>query len=156
MVREVGNIVKRIKNWEKVLDEQITNAKSKSFAWSHFDCCIFVADAVKAIASVDIAEDLRGKYDSAETALAAIKAYAGGGLSELCEKKSVELSIPSVPVLLAQRGDIVLVTLPVAQSDGINQSIGIVGLDGRFVLCASEKGIVRLPQKYWVKAWSTR
>ena len=139
--------MQRLNNWEQLLAEFIAKNKNTSFQWGVFDCCLFACDAVLTITGVDMAQDFRGKYTTAKEAYEFVKNFAGDGLAELVAKRAQELGITEIKPLLAQRGDVVLVN-----KDG-HDSLGIVGLDGRFALCAAIKGLTQVLVKDCRKAY---
>jgi hypothetical protein len=88
----------------------------------------------------DLAAPYRGKYRSRKEALAMAKplrSFLETALSDL----------PVIPVLSAQRGDIVLV------NRGRDVSLGLIALNGREILAASKAGYLRLPVSLAESAW---
>lgn len=97
-------------DWPERLAEFIDVRRERAFSWGSQDCALFAADAVLAMTGVDLAKKLRG-YKTAAGATRRIKAAGGmrNFASALTEKH------PG----LAQRGDVVLVTLDGRETFGI-------------------------------------
>ena len=143
--------LKRFPNWLELLDPCVQQAHwgKKTFQWGIFDCALFVCDCILTITGVDPGKDFRGKYTTQEEAAAIMQQFAGGGIEALAVKMAAQLQMPEIkPVTFAQRGDIVLVS-----NSRNDRALGIVGFDARFVLCASEQGLARVPMKRWLRAW---
>jgi hypothetical protein len=139
--------MKRAKHWESKLAELIKAAYEKDFAYGTFDCCLFAADTVLALTGVDLAASFRGKYDSEETANAFIASFGDIGSLVSAAIQASQNSMQELSPKFAGRGDMVLVT-----NQG-RQALGIVGLDGRFALCAAPKGLTSVPMANWLCGW---
>lgn len=93
----------RLQNWPHLLAEYIRARQSVPFTWGSHDCAHFAAGAVSAIT---------GQYPEFphyKTKRAALKLLAQKPLRE----RAGEILGPEISVLLAQRGDIVLVIDPI-------------------------------------------
>lgn len=88
--------------WRERFDTLIRERMSRPFAWGAHDCCLFAADAVQAVASVDLASDVRGTYCDARGAAEALQRI--GGIEAAGARVGVEC-----PPLCARVGDIGLV-----------------------------------------------
>jgi hypothetical protein len=139
--------IQRVIDWEQKLDRFVAERAQSPFVWGRHDCCIFACDAVLIMTDVDLAADFRDKYSSASGALRMLKAY-GGTVEMLAEEIADQFCIFEVPVLYAQRGDVVL--LP-SNNDG--PALGIVSLDGWNCLGAGPEGLVKVPLNQCLKAW---
>lgn len=96
----------------------------------------------------DLASPFRGCYRSRAEALALAKSYAGKpSLPLLIGKALYERGLGEVPLLSAQRGDILLVKRANARS------LGILALNGKEILAASETGYLRLDVSRAIRAW---
>jgi hypothetical protein len=136
--------MKRIKGWEHKLAECIKDAYDKTFEWGTFDCCMFSADTVFALTGVDLAADYRGSYSTEDGAYA----IAGANLGDFVAARAEANSMPALAnPRMGQRGDLMVVT-----NQG-REAVGIVGLDGRFALCAAPTGLASVPMKDWLKGW---
>lgn len=140
----------RIPNWAtQSLNTFLLQRASVPFEWGKNDCCMFAADAVKAMTGVDIAIDFRGKYTDQASAMQAIKTIANGttvaDAAAYCAVKAglTELEHP----LMAQRGDLVIV------QDTMGLIAGIVHLNGRHVVVVGEEGLKRQPITNVKRAW---
>lgn len=152
-------MIRCIHNWPSLLAKYLAERMNAPFVWGKNDCCLFACDAVFEMTGFDLAIDFRGKYDSALSAVRAMKdftAKVATGAKEIDSAHLVgavadaiakEHAIVEIPVLNAQRGDVALVLA------ARGESLGIVALDGRNVLSPGEKGLVPLPLKTALKAW---
>jgi cell wall-associated NlpC family hydrolase len=138
----------RKSDWHIHLDKFLLAHGKTPFRYGEMDCSLFVFDAVHAMTGTDLAAPYRGRYHSRKQALALAKQHTGkASLRALLT--AVLDPLPAVPVLLAQRGDIVLV-----RRGKHDVSIAIVSLDGRTILAASNtEGFVRLPLALGIRAW---
>lgn len=120
------------------------------FKWGVNDCALFAADGIQAYTGVDIADDFRGKYSDEAGAFALIRQVTGGATvadaAAYCAKKHALRE--RIHPLMAQRGDLVVV-----ESAGVLIS-GLVHLNGRHVVVASEKGLNRLPITTVKRSWA--
>jgi hypothetical protein len=115
----------RVDGWPERLAEFLDRRQLMPFSWGLHDCALFAADAVKEITGVDVAEDLRGTYNSAEQALRILKAK--GGLRGIV---SGRLPLYLSP-LQAHRGDVVCVLMPDPDPEQPGREIlGIVAGNG--------------------------
>lgn len=142
----------RIEHWAtRGLHDFLLARKDRPFEWGTNDCCMFAADAVLEITGEDIASEFRGRYSTPETAKAVIAHVTGGktvsDAAAHCAKRAnlQELSQP----LMAQRGDLVLVTDPRTKQT----IVGIVHLNGRHVAVVGETGLKALPISTIKRAW---
>lgn len=95
----------RLNNWPKLLDDAINAARSKPFVWGSHDCCLFAADAAKAITGVDAASSLRGTYSTEAEAKAIID--AAGGFNKLINQIAASHGWVQCSAASARRGDLV-------------------------------------------------
>lgn len=143
--------LQRVQHWaERPFDEFLLERAHAPFAWGVQDCAMFAADGVLAVTGVDIADDFRGKYASEDEAFALIQSVTGGegirAAAAWCAAKHglVQREHP----LMAQRGELVLV------EESGREIAGLVHLSGRFVVCAGEAGLVRVPLRQIKVAYS--
>jgi hypothetical protein len=137
------------------LDQYLREVATKPFAWGSNDCCLFAANGILAMTSVDIAEDFRNKYTDQKSAFALIQSVTGGttvaDAAAYCASKfglKEWVSAEGKPLpLMAQRGDLCVVS-----NDG-NLIAGLVDLSGRYVAAMGDTGIVRLPLSAIQRAW---
>jgi hypothetical protein len=140
----------RVKQWEKVLAAQLKAARSKSFEWGVFDCCLFAADVVQALTGVDLMSEFRGKYDTELSAYRLIRTSGGDDLYAAVSKQTTAQGMTEINPRTAQRGDLVLV------NSADRQAMGVVGLDGRFAVCAAmPSGVTLVAMPDWLHAWRT-
>ena len=113
--------------------------------WGKDDCCLFACDIIKAITKVDPANSFRGKYTSALGAYKEIKKQGFRGVMDVAEKRCAENNWPEIPILTAQRGDVVCALFNNQESLGI-----ITGDSAAFV---GEAGYIYLTPESALKAW---
>jgi hypothetical protein len=149
-MRETG--MTRVQGWEGLFGCYVQTFAGARFAYGTHDCTMFVCDGVRVMTGVDLADGFRGKYSSAAGALKVIRKYVGtpqATLEQLAEAIAAKHGIAEVPVLMAQRGDVLLLSTP----DG--PALGLLSLDGWHVLAAAPKGLTRTPLQDCLRAWRT-
>jgi len=137
--------MRRLRNWDSLLDREIEDARSRPFAWGTHDCALWAANAVREITGEDIAAPYRGRYSTAAGATRALKRYGGG---DLVTAATQALGNP-VPVARAKRGDMVLVPEGPIEA----AALGIIGLSGTVIHLASHDGLLDLPRRVAGLAW---
>lgn len=129
----------RLHDWPERLSHAIEEARGKSFRWGQHDCCLFVADTVRAITGYDFAADLRGY----ETQTGAYRRVAEFGSIEALVSHLVG---PHKAAAFAGRGDVVLAELDQGPTLGI-----CLGNQCAFV---GEHGLTFYPRTVASHAWS--
>ena len=119
-------MITRYQDWQTRLDRFIRERRSLPFAWGVNDCCLFAADAAKAICGVDFMADFRGRYSDAEGALAATREFAtrGDGLAEAFDSLLRGAGLMKITPSFAQTGDL-LIFHPDAGSEEFGATCGI-------------------------------
>lgn len=152
--------LERFDDWLARLEAQLALQQQKSFEWGAFDCALHACDCVLAITGVDLAADFRGKYSSQEEALAIMRqlvgsewpGVTGSALEMLAANIAAQFEIPqAIFPTFARRGDVVLVRQP--NDLPAMGTLGVVGLDGLFALCASDQGLARVHMAHWIRGW---
>ena len=133
----------RIDNWQMAFSSELE--KPRYFLWGKDDCCLFACDIIKAITKVDPAYSFRGKYKSALGAYREIRKQGFTGVMDVAEKRCAENNWPEIPILTAQRGDVVCALFNNQESLGI-----ITGDSAAFVGGA---GYVYIAPESALKAW---
>jgi len=132
----------RYYDWPERLFDVIKTAQSSKFEWGTNDCALFACDCANAVIGVDHAKSFRGKYKTRKGAMSALKKIEGvDSISKLADKylgDRIELSI-------AQRGDVVLLTVESIES------LGVVA--GSYAVFLSPDGIQTVPLAKCVCAW---
>lgn len=131
--------LRRLPDWQPRLAQLISKRMQHPLAWGLHDCAMFAADAVQAVTGVDLAEDLRGTYSTAEGAEATLQQH--GGLVGLC----VQRLGPVVRASMAQPGDIGL-----AQ---VGDKRGLVVCGGAHFLGVGALCLQPLPPSVVLRAW---
>lgn len=132
----------RHNDWSIRLNHMVNNNKERPFKWGSWDCCLFAAEAVKAMTGEDLASDLRGRYRTELGALRAIKKVGCNSIEELLDSRLNT----ETPRLLACRGDVALVDRPGGDAAGIIYGAGI--------LVVTREGMQQIPLSLAKKVWS--
>lgn len=77
----------KVPNWPRVLTDEIRRHQNTKFEWGTSDCCMFPADAIKAVTGFDFAEEFRGKYKTELGSLRALKKYGKGTIEATIDSK---------------------------------------------------------------------
>lgn len=101
--------VTRFQDWQSRLDASLRETAARELEYGHLDCCLFAANVVLAITGHDPAHDLRGQYDSERAAYELMQARFGGYIEKTVAALAKRSGFEEIPVLMAQRGDVVLV-----------------------------------------------
>lgn len=157
-------IMRRV-DWPERLAEFLVAAESRPFVWGETDCCLFVCDAVLVMTDFDLAAEYRGKYSSQ---LGAARIFASlqpqrrtedaeeseslGLLESFISGIAIANDIREVPVLCAQRGDVVLFDQGEPGDRGLT-SLGVVGMHGTHVHSTAETGTAEIPIANCRRAW---
>lgn len=127
----------RIQNWPHALAEYLRARQTMPFEWGVHDCAHFAAGAVQAITGEIPA------FPRYKTQRAALKLIAQKPLRD----RAGELLGPEIPVLMAQRGDIVMVIDPVN-----GPSLGVCF--GENSVFTSREWLIQVPTAECWCAWS--
>lgn len=134
--------MKRFEEWPLALARYIESVRQRPFAWGRHDCALMAADAIAAMTGVDLAADLRGSYDSAESAAVVMRSRYG--VDDVASVAGRLFGDPITP-RLAQRGDLLLL-------DGEHgPALGICL--GTHAAAPGARGMVLMPMEQWLKAW---
>mgnify|MGYP003647047599 CR=1 FL=1 len=126
----------RYEDWPERLDAKLREWEAIPFVWGKTDCVAFIRDVVRALTGKEITNRSDGTYGTEFGALRAIKNYG----DDLEESVTLRFGEP-IPVLFAQRGDILL--------DKNNLGICI----GTFGAFRGIDGIVEIPLSDCAAAW---
>jgi hypothetical protein len=118
----------KLEGWEKSLNDTIVSYYGREFSWADSSCVHFAADCVLAMTGVDYIKDFRGEWSDEQEAVNFI-ANNGGTLRAFMDGWEM------VDRTRAQRGDVAIMI------KDKKEFMGIVGMDPRFVLVRSEKGM---------------
>lgn len=135
--------VGRKKDWEARLEFHVTACVHRLFRYGYFDCCTFAADAILEMTGVDVMNRLRN-YKGAKAAKELLLSL--GGMEKALEMIAAENRMTEVAVLKAQRGDMILIR-------GKRPAVGILSMDGTWVVVPSTRGIYRIPLGMCARAW---
>src|SRR5690348_16756097 len=122
-------MLSRLPCWQCSLARFLLDNSRRPFRYGSFDCGLFVSDAILVMTGTDLAASFRGKYKSRTELLRLIRQYTGAlSLRALAERITAEFQMPEVPILRAQRGDLVLL------KRARDYSLGLVDLNGRDIV----------------------
>ena len=112
-------------DWPERLHQFIEDRREAVFLWGERDCCLFAADALRAMCGSDFGAGYRGKYKSAAGAARIL--LRQGGVAGVADRFLVR-----APTLMAGRGDVVLIDSPEGDALGvcIGRQIAAQGKDG--------------------------
>lgn len=145
--RMQGRTLTRLEDWQSKLTDYLLNAERVPFRYGHQDCGLFVAGAIRAMTGIDVASTLRG-YTNRTEAFRRIAALCGQTTMEaVAGYIAAAHGIPEAPILLAQRGDAVMLR------SGRRSSLGIVAMHGTEILTPYRSGLLRLPLSHAHRAW---
>lgn len=142
-----------VPHWQELLHNYFVRRHNEPFKWGSMDCCLFACDAVRELTGIDLAHDFRGRYDSALTAVREMKRFTGDATAQddlveaVAVKVTAQFGLREVPLLMAQRGDVVLLQSP------NGKSLGILGLGGTRVHASGPDGVISVPLKECLRAW---
>ena len=133
-VRKPRNI-----DWAEELFGLITQRANTPFTWGSNDCVSFANEAVKRMTGVDFMSSFP-PYTTALEAARLVKKL--GGLEAI-----VDLCLVPTPVLMAQRGDVVLIPM----QDGGEPALAIAV--GTHAWGPGDTGLIPRPIELATKAW---
>lgn len=140
--------LQRKPNWPTLLNLFLFSRRESPFIWGQNDCALFACDAILALTGVDTAAPFRGRYHTEIGAAKAMRRFAGGGLREVTDRITALWNMSCRPsLLLAQRGDLVLL------HSAIGEGLGIVTLDPRYVAAFGPAGYNRVPIHNCTACW---
>jgi hypothetical protein len=141
--------MKRLADWQTRLENFLSSHRSDRFRYGTWDCCLFACDAIETMTGTDVAAHFRGRYHSRQEAVEALREYTGKpSVRAVTEKITAENDMQQVPVLAAQRGDVVLIA-----RGKRDYSLGIVALDGQHAIVVTPTGLERIELSLAVSAW---
>lgn len=129
-------------NWETLLARYMDSCIDKRMTWGEFDCCLFVANAIKAMTGCDYAQNFRGKYKTERGAYKALHKYGRGDIKSTLNS----LLGPSKSAFIARRGDVVLVE--------VEQNVHAAAIVFNGVWSVNHIGLHRYQTNQIVCAWS--
>ena len=132
----------KVPGWQDALSALVCERLHTPFKWGAHDCCLFSADAVLLQTGEDPAAEIRGTYTDERGAVNLMRAM--GGLRGVAHQALGE----PIPALLAQVGDVVLV------SAGKRDALAIC--NGSTALAPSSVGLVPVPMGEARMAWGVR
>lgn len=128
----------RVRDWEQRLSAFVAERMQMPFEWGRNDCCLFAADAVKAMTGTDHAAGLR-VHTSALEAVRLVEQR--GGLRQIATDALGE----SVSPLMATVGDVVVL---------VNEGRELLAVcNGGTAIAPGEQGMVALGMDAALAAW---
>lgn len=149
-------------DWEPRLSDVIAANRDRDHAFGAWDCLLWPAAAVEAVTGHDFGRGHRGKYRSQASAYRHLN-----GLGFASPDLLLDSLFPAKGVAFAQRGDLVLVTMPeVGKAEAGAAAVaarkipGVVFGDHALVVGElfaagdlAATGFLYVPRSRWVKAW---
>lgn len=166
----------RLPDWPALLARHILDATDRVFEWGRHDCSVFAADGILAITGRDPIARARGRYADEKRASVILREIGGLGVPEAAETLMIEFGAPLVHPAFAQRGDLVLIKVPVAllreqpglAADSLREQrglaggalraenkdwcMGLIAPDGR-VAVAAVRGLAFFDPRQAARAW---
>jgi hypothetical protein len=136
----------RLAGWETRLNDFIEKVSKQPFEYGKFDCCLFAGEAIKTLTGVDIrTEIISDQYQSKEEADEMLQKY--GGIEGIANRVANRYGFKPIPVLFAQRGDVVIVNIKEVDNFGV--------CIGKKVAFSSAAGLIflNITSKSLKKAW---
>jgi hypothetical protein len=136
----------RVSNWPELLNNYLNSKQNDVYQWGSLDCCLFVADWLLILTSIDYAEPFRGQYDSLESALALMGDWKDDSATDEhfgAPAKYLDFWFPQTTVFKVKRGDIVV------NAEG---SVGICNGPNSYFM--SEKGLASVKTSSCIRGWS--
>jgi hypothetical protein len=132
--------------WQERMHHFLAARAAVPFAFGTNDCAMFVSDHIKEITGVDIAADVRGTYS---TELGAAKQFAAaGGLDNHFSNIATEHGFSEIPVVYAQRGDVLF-----NPQDG-QPALLVMDFDGIHAVGIHDNGTARIKARgNCTRAW---
>jgi len=125
----------RLEGWEQRLAELIGDAQVRAFQYGEWDCALFACEAI-AVCTGD--NPNRAFLGYAGDAGCAAVLHEHGGLRAIADRVATERGFRHIPVLMAQRGDVVL-----GVHDG-RETLGVcIGASVAFAV--QPRGLARIP-----------
>ena len=136
----------KLNGWETRLSDFIEKVSKQPFEYGKFDCCLFACEAIKTLAGVDIrAEIIPDRYEGKEEADEMLRKY--GGIEGIANRVAERCGFKPIPVLFAQRGDVIMANIKEADNFGV--------CIGKKIAFLSPSGLVflNITSKSLRKAW---
>ena len=135
-------------DWQARLDLFLIEHAHHPFAYGSWDCCLWVSSAIHVMTGIDPAHDFRDNYTSRGEAYKSIEAATGAkSLQAIVASITAKLQMPEIPVLCAQRGDVVLI------KRARDYSLGLIALNGREIIVCRAQGLCRISLSRALRAW---
>jgi hypothetical protein len=145
--------VSRKENWQELLHAFMLDCDGMEFVRGKHDCIMFAANAVRSITGVDMAESIRGKYSTRQSAIRVLQSGLGfPTILEAVDHLCAAHGIGEVPMLFAMPGDIVI-----GESRDLGHACGIAWRDRAVTVSRAHRGLTAMakPIKAWrVPSWS--
>lgn len=133
----------RINNWPAALNQFLRDKAQVPFDWAANNCAFWCCDWLLVAVGVDPVAKLRGRYRTARALAGLLKRR--GGLAAMAAGLCRRHGWPEVPVLKAQRGDVVLVTTALGETLGV--------CTGREIAGPGKDGLITVPLAQGQRAW---
>jgi hypothetical protein len=134
----------------------IHSSKDVTFDWGRYNCGLFVTRWIREATGVELGAPYMGVATDEASAEAIFLAHFSGAtaLGDFAASIAAAHSMAEVlPITCARRGDVVWVDNSTPANPSTYGALGVVGPDGRYAVCMSEKGTVRVHMQRWKRGW---
>lgn len=132
----------RFPDWQRRLNQFMLGRKADPFVWGENDCALLVCDAVQEITGTNMAEEVRGKYESEESA----RSLMGSSLAAYAANVAAKHELPETDWKHLRRGDVGLIDT----KDG--GALGIVWMPG-YLSFPGPSGLESVPVRMARRGW---
>lgn len=139
--------VTRFEHWPSLLSAFLDARRNARFEYGVHDCCLFAADALRAITGTDFAAQFRRQYYTRFGALRRMREHCiPPTVENLAAQVFASFGLREIAPGYAQRGDVLVLQQP------HDTALGIIALDGMPVI-AAERGWGISDRSHALKAW---
>jgi hypothetical protein len=142
--------MKRKHDWVSRLARFLKARWPQPFAWGTNDCALFACDAALEITGTDLAHELRGKYDSEETAQRALAGISQQDFCGYCKIVAHRNGLEEIGWQHLQRGDLAFIP---SSKNSFGGALSLVNLNGTRLLMPGEHGLELLPIRIAKSGW---
>lgn len=143
----------RIPDWPERLAEYLQSKRYLPIDWGQHDCVLFALGAAEILLKQDFTSEIRGTYSDVVGATRAMrKLFKVSSLPDAADVFAKIQDSEEIPVLMAQRGDIVEAEV-IFPGGGSGPALGVVDINGTHGLFVGPKGLITVALKDCRRAW---
>ena len=132
-------------DWSEKLAAYLLQAQAHEFAYGRMDCCLFVANGVRAMTGFDLMAAFRGRYHTEEQIKKIVEEEGATCLTALIRRQLQAAGLQRKPPGFYARGDI-------AQTN--EGALGLIAMDARHaVVLHPEGGTHAIPLAHVCAVW---